>query len=245
MNEFPKSIHDNLKFYVYLYIDPRNDEIFYVGKGKGNRAFSHLSAVSENDKVDRINDIRKDKLEPIIEVLIHGIESEKMAKKIEASVIDLVGMDKLTNIQRGYESREFGRKSLEQLVSLYQSEEADITEPAILININQTFHYGISAIELYDATRSAWTLSPNREKAKYALSIYRGIIQEVYEIKGWLPNNSTLNTRKDEPEDKNEERWEFVGRIADAKIRNKYLYKSVASQMHQQFPIKYFNIRDL
>jgi hypothetical protein len=31
------------KFYVYVYIDPRTDRPFYVGKGFGKRAYAHLS----------------------------------------------------------------------------------------------------------------------------------------------------------------------------------------------------------
>ena len=30
-------------YYVYVYIDPRNFEEFYFGKGKGNRKNAHLS----------------------------------------------------------------------------------------------------------------------------------------------------------------------------------------------------------
>lgn len=29
-------------YYVYVYIDPRNYEEFYYGKGKGNRKDAHL-----------------------------------------------------------------------------------------------------------------------------------------------------------------------------------------------------------
>ena len=36
-----------LKSYVYVYIDPRNGKPFYIGRGKGNRLFSHLSEKSE------------------------------------------------------------------------------------------------------------------------------------------------------------------------------------------------------
>ena len=32
-----------MEFYVYVYIDPRNFEEFYYGKGKGNRKVAHLS----------------------------------------------------------------------------------------------------------------------------------------------------------------------------------------------------------
>lgn len=34
-----------LKSYVYVYIDPRDGEIFYIGKGKNERLFSHLGNI--------------------------------------------------------------------------------------------------------------------------------------------------------------------------------------------------------
>lgn len=33
---------------VYLYIDPRDEQPFYVGKGQGDRALSHLSEEAES-----------------------------------------------------------------------------------------------------------------------------------------------------------------------------------------------------
>ncbi|MGH7821426.1 MAG: hypothetical protein ACREQ9_16810 [Candidatus Binatia bacterium] len=33
-----------LCYYVYLYVDPRTGKPFYVGKGRGPRCLSHISA---------------------------------------------------------------------------------------------------------------------------------------------------------------------------------------------------------
>ncbi len=33
MKKFPSSVIDKLKFHVYIYSDPRDNTIFYVGKG--------------------------------------------------------------------------------------------------------------------------------------------------------------------------------------------------------------------
>ena len=34
-----------LGYYVYLYVNPIDESIFYVGKGKGGRALAHLLSV--------------------------------------------------------------------------------------------------------------------------------------------------------------------------------------------------------
>jgi hypothetical protein len=97
------------------------------------------------------------------------------------------------------------------------------------------------AVELYDATRSAWVVGNRKDDAQYAITVYQEIVQEVYEIKGWYKANSTFNTRKPEGIDVNEERWEFVGRIADESIRGKYKYKDVSDYVGTQNPIRYLN----
>jgi len=246
INKFPPDIHQYLKYYIYIYIDPRSNEIFYVGKGKGDRAFAHLSEDSEKEKVKRIKDIFTEGFQPRIEIVIHGIENSKDAQRIEASIIDCFGIDNLTNIQSGYHSKEFGRMSLDQIIATYQSKPVDITDSVVAFKLNQTFRYGLSPIELYDYTRHSWKISIRREKAKFAFAVYQGIIQEVYIIEMWLPQNSTLNTKQLKGEltetIKNEERWEFVGRLAPSNIRDKYLYKNISNYFKSnQFPFEYIN----
>lgn len=114
-NKFSRNVVSELKFYVYIYSHPISKEIFYIGKGKGNRVFSHLEDNSDSQKVNYIRQLRSQNIEPLIEILIHGIEDEKTALKIEASVIDLLGMDNLTNKQSGYKSKSFGRMTIEQI----------------------------------------------------------------------------------------------------------------------------------
>lgn len=47
-----------LKSYVYVYTDPRNGQPFYIGKGQGNRLFSHLDDQAETEKTATIAAIR-------------------------------------------------------------------------------------------------------------------------------------------------------------------------------------------
>lgn len=39
--EFLPGVAGELGWYVYTLRDPRDDTVFYIGKGKGNRAYQH------------------------------------------------------------------------------------------------------------------------------------------------------------------------------------------------------------
>ena len=249
--KFSNSVIAALKYYVYIYSHPVTNEIFYIGKGKGNRAFAHLDDTNESDKVKYIDSLKNQGLEPEIEILIHGLDDEKTALRVESSIIDLIGINNLTNIQSGYKSATYGRMSIKQLVSAYEKQKVEIKEPSILIRINQAFRYSMSEVELYDYTRGRWRLNPERaQNAQYAFSIYDGIIQEVYEVFNWYEAGKTFSVRDDNENIKREAgekivgRYEFIGNHAPKMIRDKYKFKSVEDYFLRgnSNPIMYVNI---
>ena len=95
----------NNNYYVYVYIDPRNYEEFYYGKGKGNRMKAHLNDESDTEKVKRIKAIQKEGLEPIIKVIAKGL-TESEAFLIEKTLIWKLGRN-LTNILPGHFADKF------------------------------------------------------------------------------------------------------------------------------------------
>ena len=97
--------NNNLDYYVYVYIDPRNFEEFYYGKGKGKRKFSHLSDSSDNEKTNRIKDIQKAGLQPIIKVIANKL-TESQAFLIEKTLIWKLG-NSLTNQSSGHFAEKF------------------------------------------------------------------------------------------------------------------------------------------
>lgn len=239
--EFPKSIFKDLKFYVYIYSDPDTNEIFYVGKGKENRVFSHLNDENKNEKTEKIKEISNKGKKPKIEILVHGIE-EKTALKVESAIIDLVGKEKLTNKVLGLDSGNFGRMGIDQIINMYNREKVEINDPVLLVKLNKYFRYDMSPQELYDTSRSYWKVNKdNVEKVKYVLAVYDGIVQEVYSVTKWFEAYSTFNTVNYDNDFS--DRMEFVGTIADEKTRKKYLGKSVENHFsdNQQNPIKYIN----
>ena len=242
MNKFSPSTIEELMYYVYIYSDPDTGEPFYVGKGKGNRVFSHLDTQDNSEKSKKIKAIRRRGEEPVIEILSHGLD-EKSALYVEAAVIDMIGIDNLTNKQRGIDSALYGRVEAELLEARYNREELsidDIEDNLILIRINQTYESDMSDLELYECTRGYWKLNVDRARtAEYAAAVYEGVILEVYKIATWLPAGSTYMDSRDTRKIKG--RYEFVGTIAPERIREKYINKSVTEFFAQgnTNPIKY------
>ena len=239
--KFPNNILKDLKYYVYLYSHPLTQEIFYVGKGKGNRVFAHLTDEKESNKTTYLKELESQELKPKIDILIHGLEDEDTALRVEASIIDLLGIDALTNKQSGWKSATYGRMTIDQIISVYDKQEVEIEESSILIRINQFFRYSMTPIELYDYTRAQWKVSLDRaEKAQFAFAVYEGIIQEVYQILNWYPAGQTFNSRQSEAIGG---RYEFVGNIAPEAIRERYRYKSVRHYFKKgnANPIMYLN----
>jgi len=92
-------------YYVYVYIDPRNLEEFYYGKGKGSRKNAHLLEESDSEKSQRISLIKKAGLEPTIRIIARGL-SEHDALLIEKALLWKLGRQ-LTNVSSGHYASNF------------------------------------------------------------------------------------------------------------------------------------------
>jgi uncharacterized protein len=234
---------ERLRYYVYLYIDPRTDRPFYVGKGVGKRCFSHLKDLRESRKTSVLAELRKLSLKPRIEMLKYGL-TEEQALLVEATAIDLLRLDTLTNQVRGFGARVGSRDSVESIAAILNSKPVKITDPVILINIHRLFKPNMDLHALYDATRSAWKVGTKRAEAKYALSVYGGIVREVFAVTAWVPGGTTMKSRdSDGRPHRRDGRWEFVGHVAEDRVRRRYVNRSVADYFKPgaQNPVMYVN----
>jgi hypothetical protein len=214
-----------LKHYVYLLVNPLDGRVFYVGKGKGGRAWSHLKDSAKTEKGKIIKNIRKRGLETQIQILAHGLDTTT-ARRIETAAIDVLGISNLANEVRGWKGGELGRMPIEKLITFYQRKPLKVKEPALLIRISRLYRYGMSEAELYDATRGVWKIGRQREKVRFAMAVHEDIVREVYEITQWLPAGSTFTTRSPRGE-RMRGRWEFAGRVAEDSIRRKCIDRYV------------------
>lgn len=234
-NKFSQSVIENLGYYVYFLRDPRDSEVFYVGKGKGNRIFQHLACAlkthTENEKLDQIREIEKAGRKVEHFVLRHGLTEEE-AFEVEAALIDYLGVDSLANIMGGKYSSDYGIKTTGEIIAQYSAKKLVALDSLVLININKLFRRDMTAGELYESTRKAWVIGKRREKALYAVPHWRGLTREVYKIDQWhhCPGNG-------------KNRWAFSGELADDEVRGQYCYRSVKSLFKQgaSNPIRYVN----
>ena len=132
MRSFKKGVAEELGFYVYRLIDPRNGQTFYVGKGRGDRVFAHINdelALGENEdersmKLETIREIRRARLPPVHVIHRHGMK-EEVAIEVEATLIDVFAGG-LTNVAVGQDSNRRGPANAAQLDAHYA---AEVLEP--------------------------------------------------------------------------------------------------------------------
>lgn len=183
-------------FYVYALIDPRDNKVFYIGKGTGNRVFSH--EIESN----RLLDVERKKLKKIREIEDAGLSvsriivnwglSENEAFAAEATLINLLNYVpdiQLTNEVSGHHVHEaLTVEDFEVLYGAVPLEKEDIKHSILVIKINKLYRRGMSEDELYDVVRGFWAASLKSieaRKVEYVVGVYNGLIVAVYRPDEW------------------------------------------------------------
>ena len=259
-DSFPAGVAEQLKWYVYWLIDPRNGETFYVGKGSGNRIFAHArgdyaetvsldtAALNDEDiedsadlKIKRINEIKSVGLDVGHVVHRHGIETEDVAYQVEAALID--AYPGLTNQAGGHGSGDYGSRHVEEIIAQYAAEPFEVKESLILIYIGRTINLHDDP---YNAVRCAWKINGNKANSyKLVLAHANGKVVGAYRPTAqWIPA-----TQKDfpgligedfiNPATGNPTRWGFAGDRAED-VWNQYVGKRVPDEYKgAQNPVRY------
>jgi hypothetical protein len=88
-------------YYVYKLINPLTNKIFYVGKGSGDRAYSHQKFKDTNNNKHKdatIRQILDAGIDVIVEFEHKDILDESKAYFLEEKLIQEIGLQNLTNI---------------------------------------------------------------------------------------------------------------------------------------------------
>ena len=232
---FTPEVIEQLKYYVYRLIDPRNGQTFYVGKGKGNRVFAHVNDAlksfngesyvddKEDDvssKIMQIRDIRNSGLEVIHIIQRYGL-TEKEAFEVEAALID--AFDGLTNMQSGHASDRGVNNSDVIQRELSYEEYVEPDYKYIIIKINRRVLEERNN-DIYETVRRAWKVNLDKvRKYKYCFAVLNGVVRNVYIIDEW--NASTISDG---------ERFEFVGYEAPEEIRKCFVNKRIPAKYRRK-----------
>ena len=126
---------NNSNYYVYGYFDPRNYELFYIGKGKDNRKNAHFPDKAGSATERRIADIEKADLHPNIKILATNL-TEDEAYLVEKALIWRSGKS-LTNQSGGKFAEKFRPPN-----TLHQSIPGFDTDRRIyFVNVGDHFDY--------------------------------------------------------------------------------------------------------
>ena len=146
-----KAIESLNGFYVYALVDPRNDKVFYIGKGTGNRVFSHeiesgKSRESEKKKLQKIREIEECGLS-VKRLIVNWGLTETEAFIAEATLINLLNRIpdiQLTNEVSGHHVHEsLTTEEFELQYGAVPLEKEDIKHSILVIKINKLYHRGI------------------------------------------------------------------------------------------------------
>ncbi|MDA3038484.1 MAG: hypothetical protein O3C27_02960 [Actinomycetota bacterium] len=212
--QLPPEVAERLgPFYVYVLVDPRDESVFYVGKGTGERLLAHgreadliVDESIRSSKVAKIRELRDLGCEPRIDIVRHGLREDE-ALLIEAALIDC--LDHLTNRVAGHGTA-VGRSPLDELATRYGASAVPTdAPPALLIRLGRWrdapeeiepgtwragngYRSGMSPSELADSARAWWKINPEtlaRHGILHAVAVHDGVTRGVMEIGDWERRN--------------------------------------------------------
>ena len=255
-----KAVEQLNGFYVYALIDPRNNQVFYIGKGIGNRVFSHeiesgKSPKSEKAKLKRIQEIEAAGFD-VKRVIVNWSMTESEAFAAEAALINMLSFlsaDMLTNAVAGHHVHE--AMTVEDFDLLYGAEhlkQEDIQHSIMVIKINKLYRKGMNPKELYDIVRGNWRasmVSIQKRNVEYVFGVYNQLIVAVYKPDEWHYVHDRIDVPQiddldEETLERGKDRVYFVCQDYEHLDKNQqfYLHKSIADlkvNQSSQNPITY------
>lgn len=232
IEKFSKEVCEKLNYYVYKLIDPRNGEVFYVGKGKDNRVFDHVQgrnlADIENPKIERIKQIHAANLDVIKVIVRYGL-TEKEAFIVESVLIDTY--PGLTNIQAGHNS-DYGPDNVIHIEKTLCAVPAKIQHNMLILKTNEDWYQ--DNINIINSGKNIGTWRLDIEKAKkyeYVAIVVDRIFRSIYKVdeNSWYQQDN---------------RCGFSGEKLKNEISALYIDKSLPEELcvRSSNPVRYFNI---
>ena len=203
MTKFSPETSEAIGNYVYALIDPHKPEtdpsrIFYVGKGTGQRCFSHAEAEAgwkpkknePNPKLKRIHKIRKATgSPPPIQIIAHKLGDDE-AFHLETALISLLQTDKhYCGLVSGKHGSSYGLP-VDDIEGLYSRplKESAIGHRVLLVSLNGGEDLPpfpeIKKSDMAERVLGYWRLADEgADQVEYIAGCYQLLIRQVFKVR--------------------------------------------------------------
>ena len=178
---FKQSVKEALGYYVYALVDPRDNKIFYVGKGRGDRVFQHAEEKNQSLKLGK---------SVTCCILRHNL-TEETACTVESTLGNLLinkDFDYEDNLLTNIE----GIMTTDERNKLYDRSKIKPIkgEKLLLVSLNKSYPKDAAGVykrpNNYERTRKYWCVSAKRaSEMDYVLGVYNHIVRSVYKPFSW------------------------------------------------------------
>jgi hypothetical protein len=223
--------------------DVFQDSLGHKGKNLVGELKEWRNAPAHRDQLNHEDVIRSlDSMSRLLELVVPIHKTEKVvtslqelkSRKLELELQRLEHLISPKKEQAALVSKPVMVQRERPAVTPSETEEAEIGDSVLLLRIDRSYRFGMTAEELYEATRGDWAITPKKRsiKPRYAMAVVSFIIREVYEIDDWhpVPMSSWGPGR-----------WRFDGIVA--LDQSNFIGKSVQSYINRRSsnPAKYVN----
>lgn len=220
-----------------MYLLEDDEGPFYVGKGRGDRAFAHARDARDvqdhpelqSAKHARILSVKAAGGQVRVVILRHSIASSGQAYEVESATIDIINRLRpatLLNVVLGHHHAQHGVMPAEEVEVLYAAEPAPpLPVPVLLVSLNRLWRPDLAEGELFEITRGWWKANGlRRDACQYVFGVHNGVVRSVYKPLVWRRRVKGDPGWEDDAPGK--ERWGFEGQPAPEMAQ--YLRTSVS-----------------
>ncbi len=184
-----KFCNEYLKHYVYELVDPMDNIVFYVGKGKDNRMYDHVKKVKSNSNnqsnVNKNNKIREilNRGEEVIERIHSSFETQEEALDSEMELIAYHGIENLTNVYKKgivQDYHKYHTKGFVSMVKLLVSMYARIQSMRYVDSVDNIKDGTISKISIYNVMNNYMSKLSESVDRKYFMAILNSEIDKKW-----------------------------------------------------------------
>lgn len=198
MRTLQKNVQAQIEeYYVYMLFNVQTKEIFYIGKGKGQRFLDHLkearkdgNKISESKKIQTIQQIGENNIGCTI---LRRHLSEQEAFHVEAATIDLLRSSYKTiktdivNIQSGHGYLTNGIMDIKQFKTMNKYIELYKSETVLCLNIKTTEQLNQTLPQLIHNKK--WKVKEEEaKKATYTVVECDNVVIAIFKSDCWKSN---------------------------------------------------------